>query len=91
LPLRYKATSKRGTVQGFGQTTMMSSRDIIFAPDDGLEPGMVAEIVVDWPPLLDDRHLQLMLHVTITGTQDGVAEACIWAHQFHTRRPKEVE
>lgn len=91
LPLRYKATSKRGTVQGCGQTTMMSCRDIIFAPGDGLEPGMTAEIVVDWPPLLDDRHLQLMLQVTITGTQDGVAEACILAHHFHTRRPKEVE
>jgi len=91
LPLRYKATSKRGTVQGFGQTTMMSCRDIIFAPDDGLEPGVTAEIVVDWPPLLDDRHLRLVLQVTITGTQDGVAEACIWAHHFHTRRPKEVE
>jgi len=91
LPLRYKATSKRGTVQGFGQTTMMSSRDIIFAADDGLEPGMTAEIVVEWPPLLGDLHLQLMLQVTITGTQDGVAEACIWAHHFHTRRPKEVE
>jgi hypothetical protein len=90
LQLRYKATSKRGPVEDFGQTRMMSSRDIIFAPDDGLEPGMTAEIVVDWPPLLDDRHLQLMLQVTITGTQDGVAEACIWAHHFHTRRAKEV-
>jgi len=88
LPLRYKATSKWGTVQGFGQTTMMSSRDIIFAPDDGLEPGMTAEIVVDWPPLLDYRHMQLMLQVTITGTQDGVAEACIWAHHFDTPAAK---
>jgi len=31
LQLCYKAT-KRGPVQGFGQTRMMSSQDIIFAP-----------------------------------------------------------
>jgi hypothetical protein len=70
---------------------MMSSRDIIFAPDDGLEPGMTAEIVVEWPPLLDGRHLQLMLQVTITGTQGGVAEARILAHGFRTSRPLEAE
>jgi hypothetical protein len=91
LQLRYKATSKQGPVEGFGQTRMMSSRDIIFAPDDGLEPGMTAEIVVDWPPLLDDRHLQLMLQVIITGTQDGVAAASIWAYDFRTSRPLEAE
>jgi hypothetical protein len=90
LQLHYKATSKRGPVQGFGHTRMMSSRDIIFAPDDGLELGMTAEIVVDWPPL-DDRHLQLMLQVTITGTQDGVAEAHILAYDFPTSRPVEAE
>jgi hypothetical protein len=91
LQLRYKAKSNRGMVFGFGQTTMMSSRDIIFAPDDGLEPGMTAEIVVDWPPLLDDRHLQLKLQVTITGTQDGVAEARILTYDFRTRRLFEAE
>lgn len=90
LQLRYEATSKRGPVQGFGQTRMMSSRDIIFAPDDGLEPGMTAEIVVEWPPLLDDRHLQLLLQVTITRTQGGVAEARILAHGFRTSRPLEA-
>ena len=86
LRLRYKATSKLGQLHGFGQTTMMSSKDIIiFAPSVGLEPGMNAEIVVDWPGLLDDRHLQLMLQVTITGSQNGVAEARILAYHFCTR------
>jgi len=91
LPLSYKATSKRGTVQGFGQTRMMSSQDIVFVPGYELEPGMTAEIVVDWPPLLGDRHLQLMLQVTITGTQDGVAEARILAYHFRTRRASEAD
>ena len=64
----------------------------MFAPDDGLEPGMSAEIVVDWPPILDDRiRLQLVLQVTITGSRDGVAEASIWAHHFRTQRPVEAE
>ena len=84
LRLRYKATSKLGQLQGFGQTTMMSSKDIIFAPSIGLEPGMNAEMVVDWPGLLDDRHLQLMLQVTITGSQNGVPEARILAYHFRT-------
>jgi hypothetical protein len=90
LQLRYKARSKDGPVQGFGQTRMMSSRDIIFAPDDGLEPGMTAEIVIEWPPLLDDRNLQLILQVTITGTQDRIAEARILAYDFRSSRPLEA-
>jgi hypothetical protein len=82
LWLRYKVTSKRRPVQGFAQTRMMSSKDIVFAPADGLEPGMMAEIVLRWPPSLDDDHLQLVLLVTITGTQDGEAEARILSYQF---------
>jgi hypothetical protein len=84
LPLRYKATSKHGSVYGFGQTRMMSSKDLIFAPGDGLAPGMNAEIVLAWPPRLDDDHLQLVLQVMITGSEDGVAEARILAYDFRT-------
>jgi hypothetical protein len=90
LPLRYKATSKHGSVHGFGQTRMMSSKDIIFAPGDGLAPGMNAEIVVGWPPRLDDHHLQLVLQVTITASEDGVAEARIVAYHFRTAGPAET-
>ena len=91
LPLHYKATSKHGMVLGFGQTRMMSSQDIIFAADDGLKPGMEAQIALAWPFLLDNRvPLQLVLDTTITGTQDGVAEARILAHHFRTRRAAEV-
>jgi hypothetical protein len=72
-------------VLGFGQTRMMSSQDIVFAPSDGLEPGMNAEIVVNWPPLLDERNLlELVLQVTITLTQDGEAEARILSHHFRS-------
>jgi hypothetical protein len=84
LPLSYKAASNRGPVQGFGQTRMMSSKDIVFAPGEGLEPSMNAEIVVGWPSFLDDYPLQVVLQVTITGTQDGVAEARILAYHFRT-------
>jgi hypothetical protein len=91
LPLHYKATSKHGMVLGFGQTRMMSSQDIIFAAGDGLKPGMEAQIALAWPFLLDNRvPLQLVLDTTITGTQDGVAEARILAHHFRTRRAAEV-
>ena len=90
LPLRYKATSKHGSVYGFGQTRIMSSKDIIFAPGDGLAPGMNAEIAIDWPPRLGDNHLQLVLQVRITGSEDGVAEAQILAYDFRTAGPTEA-
>ena len=83
LRLRYRATSKRGPLYGFGQTTMMSSQEIIFAAGDGLEPGMKAEVALAWPSLLDSRiRLQLVLQVIITGSEDGVAKAQILAHHF---------
>jgi len=51
---------------------------------------MNAEIMVDWPPLLDEGiRLQLVLQVAITGSQDGVTEARILAYQFRTRGPAE--
>jgi hypothetical protein len=85
LPLRYRAASKRGIALGFGQAIMMSSQDITFAAGNRLEPGMEAQIVVNWPPLLDERSLlELVLQVTITGTQDGEAEARILSHHFRS-------
>ena len=89
LHLRYKA--KGFPVEGFGETVMMSNQDIMFAPDNGLKPGMAAEIVLAWPLLLDNRIiLQLVLQVMITGSLDGVAEARIMAYQFHTAGPAEA-
>jgi hypothetical protein len=90
LQLRYKAKTKHGPLAGSGQTRMISSKDIIFDGGNGLEPGMNAEIVLDWPCLLDDRiRLQLVLGVTITGSQDGVTEAHILAYDFRTCGPAE--
>ena len=92
LQLHYKAISNHGSVYGFGQAKMISSRDIIFASGDGLEPGMNAEIVVAWPRLLDERiRLQLVLQVTITDSQDNVTEARIRAYDFRTRRGHDSE
>jgi hypothetical protein len=91
LQLCYKATSKRGPVQGFGLTRMMSCKDIVFAPGHGLEPGMNAEIVLGWPSFLDDYRLHLVLQVTITGTQDGEAEASILSYYFRTADTAQME
>jgi hypothetical protein len=69
---------------------MISSKDIVFGGDDGLKAGMKAEIAVAWPLLLDSHiRLQLILEATITGSQDGVAEARIRAYHFRTRGPAE--
>ena len=90
LQLRYKARSEHGILLSFGQTRMMSSQDIVFGPSDRLKAGMEAEIVLAWPRLLDGRiPLQLVLEATITGSQDGVAEARILAYDFRTRRAGE--
>ena len=70
---------------------MMSSQEIIFVPGDGLETGMTAKIVLDWPPGLDDHRLQLVLQVTITGSTGGVAEARILAYHFRTAGPAETQ
>jgi hypothetical protein len=44
---------------------------------------MNAEIVVAWPPRLDDRILvERVRRVSITDSQDGVAEARILAYDF---------
>ena len=57
LELHYKAISKHGPLYGSGQTRMVN---IVFAPGDRLESGMIAEIALAWPFLLDDHiHLQL--------------------------------
>ena len=64
---------------------MVSSKEIVFAPGDGLESGMIAEIALAWPFLLDDHiHLQLVLDTTILGSRNGVAEARILAYDFRT-------
>ena len=70
---------------------MMSSQHIIFAPGDGLEPGMVAESAVAWPFLLDGHiRLQLVLEAIITASEDGLAEARVLAYHFRTRRRAEA-
>ena len=71
---------------------MIGSQDIIFASGDGLRPGVDAEIVVDWPRLLDDWiRLQLVLRVTIIGSQDNVTEARILGYDFRTAGPREAK
>jgi hypothetical protein len=88
LQLRYKARSKQGPVQGFGQTRLLSSKEIIFAAGEGLEPGMTAEVALSWPFLLGGRvRLQLVLGVRIISSEDGMAEARILAYDFRTAGP----
>jgi hypothetical protein len=88
LRLRYKAKSKQGPVQGFGQTRLMSSKEIIFAAGEGLEPGMTAEVALAWPFLLGGRvPLQLVLQVRIVSSDDGVVEAQILEYDFRTAGP----
>jgi hypothetical protein len=46
---------------------------------------MNAEIVLDWPRLLEGRiHLRLVLEATITDNRDGVAHARVALYDFRT-------
>jgi hypothetical protein len=88
LQLRYKARSKQGPVQGFGQTRLLSSKEVIFAAGEGLKPGMTAEVALSWPFLLGGRvRLQLVLGVRIISSENGMAEAQILAYDFRTAGP----
>src|SRR5215471_16481920 len=94
IPLRlsYKATAKHGPVYGVGQIRMISNKEISFTVGDGLKPGMKAEIAIAWLWLLDNRiRLQLVLQLTITGSQDNVTEGRIRSHNFRIRRLEESE
>jgi hypothetical protein len=83
-----KPNQKQGPVQGFGQTRLMSSKEIIFAGGEGLEPGMTAEVALAWPFLLGGRvRLHLVLQVRIISSDDGVAEAQILEYDFRTAGP----
>jgi hypothetical protein len=85
LQLRYRAKSEVGPVQGLGQTITISNQDIVFAPDDKLQPSMNVEIVLDWPCLRDPMiPLQLVLGVTIASTEESVVEARIVTYAFRT-------
>jgi hypothetical protein len=84
--LRYKATSSNGTVHGFGQSRIISSKEVIFEPGAGLEPGMKAEIAIAWPVLLDGHiRLQLVLDATISRSEGSTVEARIFSYHFRTR------
>ena len=86
LQLRYKAISRNGTVHGFGRSTIISSKEVIFEPGEGLEPGMKAEIAIAWPVLLDGHiRLQLVLDATISRSEGGTVEARILSYHFRTR------
>jgi len=66
---------------------MMSTQVIVFVPGYELEPGMNAEVVLDWPRLREGWiHLELVLKVTIKSNQDGVIGARIVAYEFRIRQ-----
>ena len=56
LPLRFRAYRGPNLIKnGEGETLSMSSKEVLFWTDQEPEGGLVAELSVDWPVLLEGR------------------------------------
>jgi hypothetical protein len=76
------------TIFGTGRTNLMSSTELIFGADQRLEPGMMTEISIAWPVLLDGRvRLQLVIEGAIVRSEAGLTAVQIWKYHYRTRGP----
>ena len=69
-----------------GQTIDLSSSGLRFAAKRPLEPGMIIEVAIDWPVLLDGRvQLQLMVTGVVVWSCGMETALRIQRHDFRTR------
>ena len=86
LPLKYKAASAELAFFGLGRTNVLSSTEFIFTADQPIESGMLCEISIAWPILLENRvRLQLILEATIVRVEGPVVAARISKYNYRTR------
>jgi hypothetical protein len=90
LPLKYKVISPEAeAISGEGSTVSLSSTDIVFNADQSLGSGVVCEISIAWPVLLEtDIGLQLVLHSVVTRSEGQVVAARVSKHEFRMRGPR---
>jgi len=89
LNVRYRSLNPRGHCAGEGGTIDMSSASISIRCRHDLVVGDHAEILVDWPSLLDSRiPLQLVVVGDVVRTEPQTFVVRISQHQFRTARSK---
>lgn len=85
MGLRYKIAGRTPRV-GMGQTSRMSTNEVVFTADQPLDPGTKLEISIAWPALLNGRvALQLVVAADVVGSQGSLTTARIRKYHFRTR------
>lgn len=85
MELRYKIASRTPRV-GMGQTSQMSTSEVVFTADQALDPGTKLEISIAWPALLNGRvALQLVVVGDVVGSRGSLTTVRIRKYHFRTR------
>lgn len=91
MEIKYKIRSRPQRL-GMGQTSWISSREVVFTTDQPIEEGALLEISVAWPALLNSRvPLQLVIEGRIVSCRETELVARILKHHFRTRGPWHTE
>jgi DNA-binding NarL/FixJ family response regulator len=71
------------------ETLDMSSKGLLFATEDALQPGQLVQVSVDWPARLENQvRLKLVAEGRIVRNLNGLAAMHIDRYEFRTRRIK---
>ncbi len=87
MEVRYKVRARMPRV-GMGQTSRMSSREIVFTADQTIDEGSKVEISIAWPAMLNQCvPLQLVIEGEVIRQRQSVMTARIQKYHFRTRGP----
>jgi len=71
------------------ETLNISSKGLLFATEEPLQPGQLLQVSVDWPARLEDQvPLKLVAEGRIVRIVDGLAAMRIDKYEFRTRRAR---
>ncbi len=71
------------------ETLNISSKGLLFATDEALQPGQLLQVSVDWPARLENQvPLKLVAEGRIVRNLNGQAAMRIDKYEFRTRRAK---
>jgi len=85
MELRYKTDGRTPRV-GMGQTSRMSTTEVVFTADQPLDAGTKLEISIAWPALLNGRvALQLVVAGDVVGRRESLTTVRIRKYHFRTR------
>jgi DNA-binding NarL/FixJ family response regulator len=71
------------------ETLNISSKGVLFATDEALQPGQLLQVSVDWPARLENQvPLKLVAEGRIVRNVNGLAAMRIDKYEFRTRRAK---